>query len=61
MYVVAATLGELTGLYLIFSCWKLRLKLTNNSTWYKVSYYKMTGLYFMSGGTKISLRSLAGF
>ena len=31
----------------------LGLKLPNNSTRCKVSYYQTTGLYFMSGGTKI--------
>ena len=31
----------------------LGLKLPNNSTWFKVSYYQTTGLYSISGGTKI--------
>ena len=47
--MVVATLGELTRL--IF--WGAGLKLSNNSTRYKVSYYETTGLYFMSSGTNI--------
>ena len=46
---MATALGELTGFYF----WGLGLKLPNNSTRYKVSYYETMRLYFMSGSTKI--------
>ena len=51
-----AALRELTVFFWGGGGWGLGLKLPNNSIRFKVGYDETTGLYFMSGGTKIGYK-----